>query len=405
MPTVSIAARVACLAVLGLWSAGAQRVWSADPPAAAAGSPAGSTAAGENELSVLILQSLDQKTRLTVENAAIREALAALSDSTGIPISISDETLSFLPYGSQTMLSARIEDQPLRASLEAILRPAGLRFEVLSDRVEVKPVPPLRRLCRRATWEELELLERLSSGPWSRELGASLPYRFLDMPERDAEANRRILLELADAVGPGPAAEVLELACERHGWTWRPEDGKLTILTRTRQVEDQLNTRVTLRYDRIHLKDALLDLAARAGVLLKMEPGVLAGLPQETVRQFSLSVNNMTICQALEVVAAETGLSYIIEPQGLRIAASPMGYGTAATPEAGDQAMQKTLQDLRTNPIVGQITFPLPGGMQFAFFLREADLPARLNEMRRARIARAAVEIEKALATHPATPD
>jgi len=198
---------------------------------------------------------------------------------------------------------------------------------------------------------------------------------------------------------------VLELACERHGWTWRPEGGKVTILTRTRQVEDQLNTRVTLRYDRIHLKDALLDLAARAGVLLKMEPGVLAGLPQETVRQFSLSVNNMTICQALEVVAAETGLSYIIEPQGLRIAASPMGYATTATPEADDQVLKRTLQDLRTNPIVGQITFPLPGGMQFAFFLREADLPERLNEMRKARIARAAVEIEKALATHPARPD
>ncbi len=399
MPTASIVARLTCLAAVGLWAAGGERAWSAEPPGAAP-----RPSAGENELSVLILQSLDQKTRLMVENAPIRQALTALSDSTGIPIAISDETLAFLPYGSQTMLSARIEDQPLRVSLEAILRPAGLRFEVRADRVEVTPAPALRRLCRRATWEELELLEQLHARPWSPEFAASLPYRFLDMPERDAEANRRILLELAEAVGPGPAAEVLELACERHGWTWRPEDGKVTILTRTRQVEDQLNTRVTLRYDRIHLKDALLDLAARAGVLLKMEPGVLAGLPQETVRQFSLSVNNMTICQALEVVAAETGLSYIIEPQGLRIAASPMGYATVAGGSADEQAL-RTLQDLRTNPIVGQITFPLPGGMQFAFFLREADLPERLNQMRKARIARAAAEIERALTTHPAASD
>ena len=348
-----------------------------------------------DEFEILIIQALEQETRLDVSDVPIRQAIQQLADNTGIPIEIEPGTVDLLPYGSQTILSAKIEGRPLRESLTALLRPIGLTFRAEKRKVLIGPTRPLRRIVRRATWEELAALEMLHTRPWSRELFDSLRFQFQDARAGDFEANRETLLRLAGAVGAGSAAEVLEHACDQYGWAWYPSAKHIAVLTKTKQVERQLETRVSLRYVQTSLGDALLDLAHRAGVLLQMDPGALSMLPPQTAERFSLSIDNATVRQALEVVAGQTGLGYFIEPDGIRLATHTLA---APTTDSGAVSADAALRALKANPIVGQITVPNPDGSSFAFFIRENDLPPEVSEMRKAKIRDAVNDIRRSLA-------
>ena len=68
-----------------------------------------------------------------------------------------------LPWGEQTTINAKIENQTLRGGLEAITRKLGLTFELRDEAVEIQPLPALRRLGRRATVEELAVLDLLGA--------------------------------------------------------------------------------------------------------------------------------------------------------------------------------------------------------------------------------------------------
>lgn len=380
-------------------------VASPQPPAAKApaASPAGESEQDENE--ILIVKALEQPTDLNVENTPIQKALQQLADNTGIPIRMAVGTTSLLPYGSQTNLTAKIEKRPLKESLAALLQPLGLQFTPQHDHVLVAPVPPLYRLARRATWEEMDVLKKLATTQWSKELFDSLQFQFQDSPAADAAANRETLSRLAGAVGAGSAADVLEHACQQHGWVWSPNGNVIAIVTKTRQTERQLDKRVSLRYAQVNLKDALMDLAAQGGVLLRFDPGVLASLPPQTAERFSLSMENTTIRQALEIIAGETGLMYFIEAGGVRISNS-MVSPTNGTASAGagsptqaqvEATAQATAAALRATSVIGQVSFPLSDGSTASFYLRQGDLPPEVNEMRKVRINEAINQLRKHL--------
>ncbi|HOW70983.1 MAG TPA: hypothetical protein PKY77_10310 [Phycisphaerae bacterium] len=358
-----------------------------------------------DEHEILIIKALEQPTKLDVQNTPIQKALQQLADSTGIPIRLAAGTASLLPYGSQTNLTAKIENQPLKESLTALLRPLGLQFAPQHDHVLVSPVPPLYRMSRRASWEEVDLLKKLATTPWSKDLFDSLQFQFQDSPAADAAANRETLGRLADAIGAGQAAEVLEHACLQHGWVWSLNGNVIVVSTKTRQIEKQLDRRVSLRYVQANLKDALMDLAARAGVLLHFDPGVLASLPPQTAERFSLSMENTTIRQALEIIAGETGLMYFIEADGVRISnnlvspatgTGPAGAGGSSQAQV-EATAQATAAALRATSVIGQISFPLNDGTTASFYLRQGDLPPEVNEMRKIRIDKAINQLRKHL--------
>jgi hypothetical protein len=231
----------------------------------------------------------------------------------------------------------------------------------------------------------------LMSRPFDPEWFGTLEIQFRDIAAGDRQANRDTLRRKALAVGDGTAAEVLEQACAEQGWTWYPDGKKIVVLPQTRQVERQLDKRVSLRYTQLNLVEALTDLANRADVLIRFDPGVLATLPPQTTERFSLSIENATVRQALEVIAGETGLSYVIEPQGLRIArpgpSSPNAELAPSTSAAQARATARaTVEAIRSNAIVGQITFPMPDGSTYSFFIRHNDLPPDVDAMREAKI-------------------
>ena len=355
-------------------------------------------AADNDEQEIRIIRRLDEPISLDVNQMPIRKAVAALAEAAGVAVEIERNTLDLLPYGSKTILTAKIENHPLAESLTEMLRPLALTFRPEKKRILITPTPPLRRIVRRATWAELDLLDQLQTKSWSPELFNNLKLQFHDARAGDFKANRDAILRLAEAVGGGSAADVLERACDQFGSSWYPAGEHIIVLDKTRQIERQLERRLTLRYEQVTLEQALLDLAERAGILLKMEPGALASLSPQVAERFSLTIENATVRQALEVIAGQTGLGYAVESDGVRLSkgsGAAVSMGGGATAAGGDAAAM--MRALRSNSFVGQVTFKGEDGKTYAFFIRENDLPPEVNQMRRDKIEDAANEIRRIL--------
>lgn len=336
---------------------------------------------GDDPIDALIAQALDQPTNLELKNVEIRTAFEKLADQTGIRIEIEPGTLSLLPYGSKTVLTTTIKRRPFRESLTALLRPIGLEFEVENQRVVIRPTPPLRRCVQRARWAELELIEKLYAAPWSDALAETLKFQFQNVPSAP-EVNLSTLLTLAKGVGSGTAAEVLEQATGRYGWTWYPAGDVIVVLPKTRQIERQLEKRISLVFSQAGLADVLTEVTRRAGVPLLLDPGVLNAAPSGVTR-FNTSFQNTPVRQVLELISGQTGLAYFIEPEGVRISASAL-MAVAATRPVGEvtDASLLAVQQLRANQVVGQITLPRGNdGSTITIFIRENDVPLDVKEM------------------------
>lgn len=372
----------------------------AHPAQPAGAKPTLAASTTDDEKEILIVQALEQPTSLRITDAPLGEAIQLLSDKTGVPIEFDRFVLECLPYGSRTLVTATIENRPLKESLAALLKPLASKFVLAGDKLVIQPRPALFRIGRRATWDEVGLIEKLYSTPWSRELADSLEFQFQDMSASDAQANRRKIYDLAASVGAGHAARVLEYACTQYGWQWYPENKTITFCTTVRQIERQLERKISAQWSETQLTNVLLDLAGRAGVDLKMEPGVLASLPTHLSERFRMEVENHTVRQALELVAGATGLGYIIEPDGVRITASTLEPPSSTAASTADAAALAAAMR-NTNPIVGQITFPGEDGISISIFLRQQDLPPDVFQMLQQQVRAAGHTMRNSLSTRP----
>src|SRR3954470_3184886 len=115
------------------------------------------------QTSALINQQLDQPFELTLKDSPLPEALKKIGNATGVRIDPTESVYALLPWGEQTTINAKIANQSLRDALTAIARKLGLMFVLKDDHVELRPVPALARLGRRATMQELGALDKLSS--------------------------------------------------------------------------------------------------------------------------------------------------------------------------------------------------------------------------------------------------
>jgi hypothetical protein len=358
--------------------------------------PQSASQPAEEESDIQIVQALDTPVNLKVTDTPILEVLQKLAQEVAVPIEMEPGTLDLLPYGSKTALSATVEQRPLRETLTELLRPLGLAFVPDADSITAMPTAPLWRIARRATWEELGLLDRLSSTPWSKELADSLQFQFQDARAGYADANRGRLLEAANGVGAGTAAEVLEHACDKYEWAWVPSGEVITIMSKTRVIERLLKKKVTVNYVQASLEQALLDLARRAGVVLQIEPGALAGVPAQMSERFSLTIEDATVWTALQLVGGHTGLSFTIEPFGVRVSASNIAIPAQGGTDAA--ATEAAMRAMRSNPIVGQVNITGPDSLSYSFFIREEDLPPEVNQMRKAKIQKTINQLRQALA-------
>lgn len=317
-----------------------------------------------------VAAAIDRKVEaLTVKDAVIADALADIGNQAGVKFTLDEQSLELLPWGPQTRLaSVNITNASLREILPQLLGAIGMTYEVRADDIFVFASDPLKRINRRATWQELQLLQRCRETRYSPENLKDFDLQYRISSKVDA-AN--MLSHQLTKSGNGSMADMLEVATASLGWVWFPNDGAIVIRTQQAQIANRLARRISVRYTATPLARVLMDLSDKAETAFVLEPGMMLKLPPNTVQSYTLLLQSTSIRQALELICAETGLKYEIEREVVRIGLSD------ALHEGGKQA------SVRASPYVGKIAVPsADGSYTLEFLIRAEELPPDILETR-----------------------
>jgi hypothetical protein len=315
---------------------------------------------------------LDQKVfNLTIQGEEIEAALADIGKQVGVEIVLDEEAVELLPWGKQTKLSdATISNASLRSVLPQILDALGMTYEVKGEKVVVTATEPLKRLRRRATWDELKLLRSLASTEYSPGAFSSLKIQYRITSKVDAKA---MLSQQLEAAGRGTVAEMLETATANLNWVWFVEGDHIVIRTMEAQIANKLARQMTARYTNVPLSQILTELGERSGVVISFEPGIMLKLPPATAQSYTLLLQSVSVRQALELICAETGLKHEIRADGVH-----MSLSDAAAQESG-----KSPAPPRTSQYVAKLSVPsAEGGYSLEFLIRSDELPPDILEAR-----------------------
>jgi hypothetical protein len=279
-------------------------------------------ASGPIAPSALINQALDKQVDLKI-NAPLPDAMNQIGDQTGVQIRADPQVWELLPWGRLTNINATIRNQTLREALAAITQKLGLTFQLNDDSVDLQPIPPLRRLGRRATVQELSALDVLSSTPADNITGPLAPDKLIaaiDQKLVHIKAPFAIENRMGSAAQPGELVRIARNATlmdaldeldRQTDLTWYPWGTRIVILPKTDEIRMQLGKSITVRYNDVDVQQVLTELSARAGVPFSLEPGAIQRIPPE-YRNIRLMLDHATIRQALETIGGFTGLGFTV---------------------------------------------------------------------------------------------
>jgi hypothetical protein len=340
-------------------------------------------------------RNLDRKVELSANRLPIAEVFKKLSASTGVEFVIDDTAYQSLPYGAQTRLTAQVADITLRNALTPILSPEALQWTVEGGAVRIMPSEPLYRMCRRATYAELNVLGCLLSPQVARitpsaktdaaeqladiveQLRKITENKALDIKFVVPEDKRAGAIAHAQKSLPGNGAAFLDALTSTNDWTWYLDGDRVIVLDRRKQIERQLARQVTLKYENESIAIVLTDLAHKARVQLEIEPGVIQMLPADARNNFNLRMTDATIAEAMEVISGGTGLSFTRTAEGIRVEA-----GKRMIPDGNTPTRPRS-------SLVVRKTLTLKDGSTVDLIIRGEDMPDDL---------RSALEAEKAKA-------
>lgn len=324
----------------------------------------------QDTTSALINEALDKPVKLEL-NGTLPQVMSTIADQTGVRLQATQAVWDLLPWGQQTNINAKIENQTLRQALEAITRKLGLTFVLKDEAVELQPMPALRRLGRRAAPQELAVLDLLAATPLNLNNEHPTIRQLLSAVDAKLESAKSAFA-IEDRVFEGPGQETtvfvarnatlmdaLDAIDHATAATWYPWGKSIVIVTKQDQVRNQLARTVSVRYSGVDISQVLLELSQRAGVPFDIEPGAIQRIPPE-FRNIRLLLDNASIKQALDSIAGFTGLSYVATDKGLYFS-SPAG---ATTQPARD-------------PIVGLILVP---DLNLQVTLPQSQVPPDIRE-------------------------
>ncbi len=325
---------------------------------------------------VNLQQALDKPFDLVLDDVPISELFARLQARTGVKFIIEDSTLACLPYRDQTRVSVKLKNVMLRKDLSRLLAPQALQWVIENDSVRIVPNEALARMCRSATYDELQILVKLYGerlqGP---EQGSAVEQLRKVTGSKDLDvvfqvsADKTAAIARADRALPGTAAQWLDALCQGQPWTWYLYGDEIIVVERKAQINRQLQQQVSLRYQNEKLVTVLLDLSRKARVTLSMDPGVLKYVPSEVATNFNLIMADATIAQALEVIRGATGLEILRTDDGLRVMVSE------DLKKQEERAPQR-----KPSAFMVRMNMPGPDGTNVEVFFRSDDLPEEFVE-------------------------
>jgi hypothetical protein len=275
--------------------------------------------------SALINQQLDKQAKLDL-NGNLPDVMTQITKQTGVPIDAQPDVWSILPWGKETTVTAKIENQTLREALEVITRKLGLQFVLKDEAIELQPVPALRRLGRKSTLNELEALSLLGATPLQLTTDKTDLKTLLEAVDSKLNtAKSAYAVENRTSTSGNPVPQNIPVAVPRNATlldaleavttqtpaTWYPWGKTIVVLPKQDQVRRQLQKEITLRHDGTDVAQVLSELSMRSGVPFRYEPGTFQELAPQS-RQIKL-VLNATVTDALEAVCGLTGLGYQVK--------------------------------------------------------------------------------------------
>jgi hypothetical protein len=357
-----------------------------------------------DQTSALIAQQMDQPFELTLKDTPLPQALKQIGNATGVRIDPTESVYNLLPYGDQTTINAKISNQSLRQALDAITRKLGLTFVLKEDHVEIRPMPALARIGRRATMDELAMLDKLATTPLNPAsehpklpaLLEAIDQKLVEIKSSYAVENRlgeRFNDRQVTVARNASLMDALEANSQQTEGTWVPWEKSIVIIRKEEQIRSLLNKTITVRWDSVDIEQVLQELSQRSGVPFSFEAGAIQRVPVE-FRKVRLILQEVPIKQALETISSVTGLGYSVTEEGIYI------WNAAATsPQARD-------------PVMAFIK--LPDGTQL--LLPQSKVPPDVKEYLNAKVNAEVERLRKQMkeegfvptsqpATHPAKED
>ena len=325
----------------------------------------------------LIEQALDESTAITLDDVKLGDAIQIITEQSGVKIVMPPEVMRLVPHGPETLIQrVQIANMSLRQGLTELFSPLGMTFAVGDSYVEIVPKEALLCLGRPPTWTELDVLLELSATQPGIDHDALAALRPRIQFRMAVPAAWTLLSEAIGSVGAGRGDEVLTIACANLGWAWFLSDERIVIVPMERQIQRQLQQPVSLRINDRPLIDVLQALGKRVNVDIRSEPGALASLPIYMQRGFTVNVHQLSAEEVLDKIAANTGLGYFIEPDGVLFYQVGNGRGRNLPGDAPPASV--SLSD----PYVAKVVVPLGGGKSIEWLIRQSELPEDLQRMR-----------------------
>lgn len=342
--------------------------------------------AGLQDSRGLLDLALDEPADITLENVSVIDALAQISEKTGVEIVLPPDVADLLPHGAETVVRrVVIAGRSLREGLHEMFSPLGMGFIVRRHVVEIVPHDALRCLGRAPTWQELDTLGWLTTLRPGVDAASLEQLQPRVQFQTQAQTGWGQLYESILQVGAGGGDEVLTVACHRLGWDWCLSGERIVITDVADAIRRRLQQTVSLRLNYRSLVEVLQQLGDRVGVPIRIAPAALAAIPTTLRQSFSLNVAHARAEQVLETISANTGLGYLIEPDGVlfyRVDEVPP-MAAAAVPGAASARL------LADDPYVGKLIVPLDDGTSIEWLIRRSELPPELQRRRDADLARA----------------
>jgi len=278
----------------------------------------------------LINQQLDKQAKLQLDGS-LPDIMGQLTKQTGVPIEATPEVWELLPWGKETTVKAKIENQTLREALDVITKKLGLVFVLKDEAVELQPMPALKRLGRKSTITELEALSLLASTKLGLASDKTDLKNLLEVIDNKLAEKTSFAIENRTASSGNPIPQNVPIAISRNATmlealeamaaqtpaTWYPWAKTIVVWPKTDQVRALLKKEVTLRHDNTDIAQVLAELSLRSGVPFQYEPGTFAELSPQS-RQIKLVIS-CTVLQALDEVCGLTGLSYQVKDESVYI--------------------------------------------------------------------------------------
>jgi len=336
------------------------------------------TAQQKNPTSALINEALDKTVSLSL-NDVLPTVLKQIEEKTGVRITPTDPVYELLPWGEQTNLKAKIENQTLRSALTAICQKLGLTWELGQFDVILKPMPALQRLGRRATINEIQTLELLRTTiftPSSPQMNTGdLLHAIDDQLAKIKEPSVVLDIRAGDPADPASGfipldkpvnvprdshiATVLEDLARQSNATWYPWGTRVVVIAKQQYVRLQLDKTITAHFPGVDISRVLDQLSTQSGVPFQIEPGAFQRVPPQ-YRTIRLDLENAPIRQILELIRGVTGLDYAVKPEGLYI----WNQNPPTTTQSGSSSSN-------ADPVIAMIQ----ADPATQVMLRESDLP------------------------------